>query len=59
MSVQKLTTGSAYTYLTDSVARNDLDSPSTTPLADYYDERGEAPGPRLRLAESEEAAGRV
>ncbi len=44
MSVQKLTTGSAYTYLTDSVARNDLDTPSTTPLADYYDERGEAPG---------------
>ena len=44
MSVQKLTTGSAYTYLTDSVARNDLDTPSSTPLADYYDERGEAPG---------------
>ena len=44
MSVQKLTTGSAYTYLTDSVARNDLDTPSTTLLTDYYDERGEAPG---------------
>jgi TrwC relaxase len=44
MSMHKLTAGSGYDYLTRQVARNDSTPPGTTPLADYYDEKGEAPG---------------
>jgi TrwC relaxase len=44
MSMHKLTAGSGYDYLTRQVARNDATAPSRTPLADYYDEQGEAPG---------------
>ena len=44
MSMHKLTAGSGYEYLTRQVARNDAAVPSRTPLADYYDEQGEAPG---------------
>ncbi len=44
MSMHKLTAGSGYDYLTRQVARNDAAVPGRTPLADYYDEKGEAPG---------------
>ncbi|HRA04803.1 MAG TPA: MobF family relaxase, partial [Arachnia sp.] len=44
MGMHKLTAGSGYDYLTRQVARNDSDRPASTPLADYYDEKGEAPG---------------
>ncbi len=44
MGMQKLTAGSGYDYLTRQVARNDAVGPARTPLADYYDEKGEAPG---------------
>jgi conjugative relaxase-like TrwC/TraI family protein len=44
MSMHKLTAGSGYDYLTKQVARNDSAAPGVTPLADYYDEKGEAPG---------------
>ena len=44
MGMQKLTAGSGYDYLTRQVARNDTVGPARTPLADYYDEKGEAPG---------------
>jgi hypothetical protein len=44
MSMHKLTAGSGYDYLTKKVARNDATVPGVTPLADYYDEKGEAPG---------------
>ena len=44
MSMHKLTAGSGYDYLTKQVARNDSTAPGVTPLADYYDEKGEAPG---------------
>ncbi len=44
MGMHKLTAGSGYDYLTRQVARNDEVGPASTPLADYYDEKGEAPG---------------
>jgi len=44
MGMQKLTSGSGYDYLTRQVARNDAVGPARAPLADYYDEKGEAPG---------------
>ena len=44
MGMHKLTAGSGYDYLTRQVARNDAAVPARTPLADYYDEKGEAPG---------------
>ena len=44
MGMQKLTAGSGYDYLARQVARNDAVGPARTPLADYYDEKGEAPG---------------
>ena len=44
MGMHKLTAGSGYDYLTRQVARNDSARPASTPLADYYDEKGEAPG---------------
>ncbi|PKQ23715.1 MAG: hypothetical protein CVT65_06730 [Actinobacteria bacterium HGW-Actinobacteria-5] len=44
MGMQKLTAGSGYDYLTRQVARNDAVGSVRTPLADYYDEKGEAPG---------------
>ena len=44
MGMQKLTAGSGYDYLTRQVARNDAVGQASTPLADYYDEKGEAPG---------------
>jgi len=44
MSMHKLTAGSGYDYLTRQVARNDSTVPGTSPLADYYDEKGESPG---------------
>ncbi len=44
MGMQKLTTSSGYDYLTRQVAQNDAVGPVRTPLADYYDEKGEAPG---------------
>lgn len=44
MGMHKLTAGSGYDYLTRQVARNDAVEPASTPLADYYDEKGEAPG---------------
>ena len=49
MGMHKLTAGSGYDYLTRQVARNDSDRPASTPLADYYDEKGEAPGVWLGL----------
>lgn len=33
-----------YDYPTRQVARNDAVGPARTPLADYYNEKGEAPG---------------
>ena len=44
MGMHKLTAGSGYDYLTRQVARNDAVESASTPLADYYDEKGEAPG---------------
>jgi hypothetical protein len=44
MSVQKLTAGSGYDYLTRQVAAMDSTEKGHTGLASYYTERGETPG---------------
>jgi conjugative relaxase-like TrwC/TraI family protein len=44
MGMHKLAAGSGYDYLTRQVARNDASPSARTPLADYYDEKGEARG---------------
>ncbi len=44
MSIQKLTAGSGYDYLTRQVARHDATEQGHTGLASYYTERGEVPG---------------
>src|SRR4051794_40595256 len=44
MSLHKLSAGSGYTYLTRQVAADDVTAPGRASLADYYAERGEAPG---------------
>ncbi len=44
MSIHKLTAGSGYDYLTRQVAASDATDKGRTGLADYYAEKGEAPG---------------
>lgn len=44
MTIHKLAAGSGYEYLTRQVAAADSTELGTTPLADYYEAKGEAPG---------------
>jgi len=44
MTLQKLSTGSGYEYLTRQVAALDSTEKGSIPLADYYAAKGEAPG---------------
>jgi conjugative relaxase-like TrwC/TraI family protein len=44
LSLQKLTAGTGYTYLTRQVAAHDRAGVPRTTLASYYSERGETPG---------------
>jgi conjugative relaxase-like TrwC/TraI family protein len=44
MTLQKLSAGSGYEYLTRQVAALDSTEKRNTPLADYYAAKGEAPG---------------
>jgi conjugative relaxase-like TrwC/TraI family protein len=44
MTLKKLAAGSGYEYLTREVAAADSTELGTTPLADYYAAKGEAPG---------------
>ena len=44
MTLKKLAAGSGYEYLTRQVAAADSTELGSTPLADYYSARGEAPG---------------
>lgn len=44
MSMHRLSAGNGYDYLTRQVAVNDNTIAKGSPLADYYDEKGEAPG---------------
>src|SRR4051794_21831940 len=44
MSLRKLAAGDGYSYLTGQVAAHDSTEKGHTPLADYYDEKGESPG---------------
>src|SRR5438067_2251964 len=44
MSLQKLTAGDGYSYLTRQVAAHDTTEKGHTSLADYYAEKGESPG---------------
>lgn len=44
MSMHRLSAGNGYDYLTRQVAVNDTTIAKGSPLADYYDEKGEAPG---------------
>src|SRR3954465_5415146 len=45
MTLQKLTAGDGYTYLTRQVAAHDATERGPGSLGDYYSEKGEAPGP--------------
>ncbi|MEO5661893.1 MAG: relaxase domain-containing protein [Nocardioides sp.] len=44
MTLQKLSAGSGYEYLTRQVAALDSTEKGRTPLADYYSAKGESPG---------------
>ena len=44
MTLQKLSAGSGYEYLTRQVAALDSTEKGSIPLADYYAAKGEAPG---------------
>lgn len=44
MSLKKLAAGSGYAYLTEQVAAYDSTELGRTPLADYYEAKGESPG---------------
>ena len=44
MTLQKLSAGSGYEYLTRQVAALDSTEKRNIPLADYYAAKGEAPG---------------
>ena len=44
MTLHKLSAGTGYEYLTRQVAALDSTEKGTTPLADYYSAKGEAPG---------------
>ncbi|NYI75492.1 MobF family relaxase [Nocardioides panzhihuensis] len=44
MTIHKLAAGSGYEYLTRQVAAADSTELGSTPLADYYEAKGEAPG---------------
>ena len=44
MTLHKLSAGSGYEYLISQVAALDSTEKRTTPLADYYAAKGEAPG---------------
>ncbi len=47
MTLQKLSAGSGYEYLTRQVAALDSTEKGATPLADYYSAKGESPGRRI------------
>lgn len=44
MTLQKLSAGSGYEYLTRQVAALDSTEKGRTPLAEYYSAKGESPG---------------
>ncbi|MFI5621916.1 hypothetical protein ACIA03_00490 [Nocardioides sp. NPDC051685] len=48
MTIHKLAAGSGYEYLTRQVAAGDTTELGSTALADYYEAKGEAPGPAPR-----------